>query len=256
MTLEFPESRDVQVEAFLRDGFVVIPGVLSAEQVTAANEALDAIFEREKEIGPERKWHNNTYKVAYMLPQKDPLFRTLCFSDTVLGLMRELLGARMVLGSLNGLSMTPGGEIQRLHIDQEESVPGEVLTINAMHTLDPFTEENGGTRVVPGSQRRRWDRGFDREEMEKEAVYLEAPAGSLVAFNGGLWHAGSRNRTDRPRRALHAFFHKPWIVPQWDYTRSFTPDVVEQLTKEQLRLFGFGARAKWYDVETDDVGGF
>jgi ectoine hydroxylase-related dioxygenase (phytanoyl-CoA dioxygenase family) len=245
-----------QVFAFLRDGYVIVPDVLSAEQVREANEALDAIFEREKEIGPERNWHNATYKVAYMLPQKDPLFRSLCFGETVLELMKALLGPRFVLGSLNGLSMTPGGEIQPLHIDQEESVPGEVLTINAMHTLDPFTEENGGTRVIPGSQRRRWERGLDREEIEKETVYLEAPAGSLVAFNGGLWHAGSRNRTDRPRRALHAFFHKRWIVPQWDYTRSFTADVVEQLSPEQLRLFGFGARAKWYDVERDEIGSF
>jgi ectoine hydroxylase-related dioxygenase (phytanoyl-CoA dioxygenase family) len=234
-------------------GYTIVEDVLDKAEIAATNAILDSIFEREKDIGPLRNWHNDTYKVAYMLPQKDPLFLEFGFNLRVLPLMQMLLGPRCVLGSLNGLSMTPGGQGQSLHLDQEETVPGAVIYINALHTLDDFTRENGCTRVVPGSQNRPIPRGAEREKIEDEAVYLEAPAGSLIAFNGGLWHAGSQNKTAKPRRAIHAFYHRPWARPQWDYPRSLSPEVVETMTDEQKRIFGFRSRPQWYDWQTDEV---
>ena len=234
-------------------GFTIVENVLDRAEIAASNAALGAIFERESDIGPLRNWHNATYKVAYMLPQKDPLFLSFPFNPRVLPLMQFLLGERCVVGSLNGLSMTPGGHGQSLHLDQDQTVPGTVLTINALHTLDDFTRENGCTRVVPGSHERFMPHGEDRALIEEEAVYLEAPAGSLIAFNGGLWHAGSQNRTSHPRRAVHAFYHRAWVRPQWDYPRSLSPEVVAAMSDEQKRLFGFTSRPQWYDYRTDEV---
>ena len=168
--------------------------------------------------------------------------------------MRALLGPGCVLSSLNGLRMTPGGKDQRLHIDQEETVPGPILSINALHTLDDFTRESGGTRVVPESHHRVWTGDADAiEAAEVEAVYIEAPAGSLIAYAGGLWHAGSRNRTNRERRAVHAFFARKWMRPQWDFPRSLSPDVVAALTVEQRQLFGFLGGPLRYDPGSDRI---
>lgn len=231
-------------------GYTIVEGVLDRAEIDAANATLDQIFEREAPIGPQRHWHTNVHKVSYMLPQKHPLFRSVGLNPRVLPLMQMLLGPNCVLGSLNGLSMTPGGGTQHLHLDQPETVPGMVLYINALHTLDDFTRENGATRVVPFSQDRRMERGVN---YDAEAIYLEAPAGSLIAYNGGLWHAGSKNHTDRPRRALHLFYHRPWVKPQWDYPRSLSPEVVAEMTPEQRQLFGFNARPQWYDYRTDEV---
>ena len=234
-------------------GYTIIENVLDKGEIEAANSVLDAIFERESGIGPSRNWHNNSYKVAYMLPQKNSLFLQFPFNPRVLPLMQILLGKDCVLGSLNGLSMTPGGTGQSLHLDQPETVAGAVLYVNALHALDDFTRENGCTRVVPGSQNRSMPGGAERDDIEAEAVYLEAPAGSLIAFNGGLWHAGSQNKTDKPRRAIHAFYHRSWVQPQWDYPRSLSPEVVESMTDEQKRLFGFRSRLQWYDWQSDEV---
>lgn len=246
------QTLEQHAEELRTRGYTIVEGVLDAAQLGAARAALDALFEREREIGPQRGWLNDTFQVSYMLPQKHPLFRSLPLNPRVLPLMQLLLGPNCVLGSLNGLRMTPGGQGQELHLDQPESVPGTVLYINALHALDDFTRANGGTRVVPFSQDWRVPPGTGAQH-EAEAVYLEAPAGSLIAYNGGLLHAGSRNTTRRPRRALHAFFHRPWVRPQWDYPRSLSEDVIAELTPEQQRMFGFEARPPYYDYRTDHV---
>ena len=234
-------------------GYTIVESVLDADQLAETNAALDQIFETEYELGLDRGWRNEVYQVAYMLPQKHPLFRSFPLNPKVLPLMQLLLGNRCVLGSLNGLSMTPGGETQRMHLDQTETVPGALLYINALHALDDFTRANGCTRVVPFSQNRPFSRQMDPAEYEGEAVYLEAPAGSLIAYNGGLWHAGSQNTTDKRRRAIHAFFHKPWVRSQWDYPRSLSAEVIAELTPAQKRLFGFYSRTMWYDYRTDSM---
>lgn len=246
-----PMTLEEHAEEIRTSGYTIVQNVINGTQLREARAALEDIFEREKDIGLERHWHNDVYKVAYMLPQKHPFFRSFAFNPNVLGLMRPLLGPGCMLASLNGFTMSPRGRNHPLHIDQFESVPGAVLSINALHVLDDFSIENGCTRVIPGSQDRVFNSREDAAAHEDEAVFLEAPAGSLIAFNGGLWHAGSRNSTDSPRRAIHAYYSRPWVRPQWDYTRGFTPDVVAQLTEEQKELFGFYAHSGWYDPESD-----
>jgi len=128
-----------------------------------------------------------------------------------------------------------------------------VININALHTLDDFTKANGCTRVVPGSQMRAPGTKIDREQDEPDAIYLEAPAGSLIAFNGGLVHAGSANTTDKMRRCVHAYFTRPWCRPQWDFPRSLSPEVTLTLSADQKKLFGYGAGTQWYDYRTDEA---
>jgi hypothetical protein len=51
--------------------------------------------------------------------------------------------------------------------------------------LDDSAEENGGTRVAPGSHG--WARGPSAEEAtDKDTVAVEGPAGSAFMFDGRL----------------------------------------------------------------------
>lgn len=233
-------------------GYTILRDVLAPEEVATARAALDAVFARESAIAPRRGWLTDAYRVAYMLPEKDPRFLALLQRDELLALVRSVLGADCVLGSLNGLTMVPGGGEQPLHLDQAASVPGMVLTVNALHTLDDFTRENGCTRLVPRSHDRLWS--GDPAELaaaEGEAIYLEAPAGSLIAYSGSAWHAGSSNRTGEPRRALHAYFTRPWLRPHWDFPASLSRRAARCLTAEQRTLLGFGLGPRRYDPWAD-----
>jgi ectoine hydroxylase-related dioxygenase (phytanoyl-CoA dioxygenase family) len=234
-------------------GYTIVEDVLTLDEVERARTALARILEAERDVGTRRGWQNDSWRVSYMLPQKDELFRRMPLNPRVLPLMRRVLGESCVLSSLNGLTMSPGGTAQQLHLDQPEHMPQLAININALHTLDDFTKANGCTRVVPGSHHRAPGTPIDRDRDERDAVYLEAPAGSLIAFNGGLVHAGSANTTPGWRRCLHAYFTRVWAKPQWDFPRSLSADVVATLSEEQKRLFGFGVNPQRYHARADEI---
>jgi ectoine hydroxylase-related dioxygenase (phytanoyl-CoA dioxygenase family) len=240
------------VDEFLERGFTVIPDVLSPADIETGRRLLTEIFEKEREVAGKRGWRNATYQVSYMMVGKHEFFRALPFNPITLSFVRAILGEDCILSSLNGLTMAPGGPNQNLHLDQAEHTPGIVININATHTLDDFTKENGATRIVPFSHKQSGkNRHFD--DFEGKTVQIEAPAGSLIAFNGGAIHAGSANRTNSLRRCLHAFYTRPWIRPQWDFKRSLPSEIIKTLTNEQRRLFGFEAHEPAYDLRTDEI---
>jgi ectoine hydroxylase-related dioxygenase (phytanoyl-CoA dioxygenase family) len=164
--------------------------------------------------------------------------------------MQEVLENDFILGALNGLNMKPGGGGQPLHMDQEDSTGPLVVTVNVLHILDDFTEENGATRLVPRSHLQTWPRrGHAAGEEERErAIQITAPAGSVIAYSGGILHAGSPNRSASPRRALHAFYCRNWVLPHWDFRKSLPKAVLQTLSEEEKKLFGFYHRPDWYDA--------
>ena len=56
-----------------------------------------------------------------------------------------------------------------------------------MWALTDFTEENGATRIVPGSHR------FDSKPeygTHPPSIPAEMSRGSVLVWNGSLWHGG------------------------------------------------------------------
>src|SRR5262245_22799376 len=136
------------LDALRVQGFTVVTDALTMTEVDEARHALDEVFRREDTIAPGRGWQTRVYRVAYMLPQKQPLFRTIVQKAGLLALMQAALADSCILSTLNRLTTSPGGEGHALHLDQDQTVPGTLLTIHAIHALDDFTRENGCTRLV------------------------------------------------------------------------------------------------------------
>lgn len=216
------------------DGFLPLPNLISEETIRRMRERVDELARIEgEEAGKEVHQETGTDRLSDLV-NKDPVFG-LCFTQPrVLAAVAHVLGGDLKLSSLNSRAALPGQGLQALHVDWNGSVPpGEYQVCNSIWLLDDFTEENGATRVVPGSHR--WQT-TPRDGMEDpcsrhpQEVILTAPAGTVVVFNSHTWHGGTLNRSLHPRRALHSYFcrrHQPQQLCQREYIR---PGTYERLS--------------------------
>jgi ectoine hydroxylase-related dioxygenase (phytanoyl-CoA dioxygenase family) len=104
-----------------------------------------------------------------------------------------------------------------------------------MWALDDFTEENGATRVVPGSHR--WtDRMAGPDDATVPAVM---PAGSVMFYVGKIWHGGGANRTDAPRLGVILEYVAAWLRAQENHLLAVPRDVVATLPERLQELLGY-----------------
>ncbi len=152
----------------------------------------------------------------------------------MLAAIAHVLGGDVKLSSLNSRAALPGQGAQALHADWSGPVPeGAYLVCNSIWLLDPFTEENGATRVVPGSHRTGTVPSEAMPEpsaQHPQEVQLLAPAGTVVVFNSHTWHGGTRNNSDAPRRALHSYFCRRGQPQQLDQRGYIRPETRARLS--------------------------
>ncbi|HSS49781.1 MAG TPA: phytanoyl-CoA dioxygenase family protein [Thermoanaerobaculia bacterium] len=208
-----------------RDGYLPLEGVLPLEEVSALNKRLAELTAAEGDrAGLEVHQEKGTDRLADLV-NKDAKFE-VCFSHPrVLAAMKHVLG-EFKLSSLNSRAALPGEGHQALHADSGHPVqPGEYEVCNSIWLLDDFTPENGATRVVPGSHRRGTMPGDEMPnpgDPHPDQIQLTGKAGTVVIFNSHLWHGGTQNQTQSPRRALHSYFalrHLPQQLDQQSYLR-------------------------------------
>ncbi len=183
-------------------GFPPLPNLLSTGQVTAIRQRITEITAVEGEGAGTERLSN--------LIDKDPIF-DICFTHPrVLAAMNHVLNSDFKLSSLNSRASLPGEGLQALHADWDGGVePGDYQVCNSIWLLVDFTQENGATRIVPGSynsSKHPNDALDDPWAKHTEEILLTAPAGTVVIFNSHLWHGGTVNRSDSPRFAMHSYF--------------------------------------------------
>lgn len=90
-------------------------------------------------------------------------------------------------------------------------LPHPNLSNTYPRSIDPFTIENGGTHIIPGSHLWGEDQ-YPNENDPNQGIRVQCPAGSVCLFVSTAWHAGGANRTDKPRMAVACVYGEPWVV--------------------------------------------
>ncbi len=220
-------------ERLARDGYVALPDVLSGAQLDAVRARLAELLATEGDrAGLEVHQEKGTDRLADLV-NKGAVFER-CFTDPrVLACIAEVLG-EFRLSSLNFRAALPGRGHQSLHADWGQPVPpGDYQVCNSIWLLDDFTTVNGATRVVPGSHR---SSSLPRLAMpdptapHPDEVQITGRAGTVVVFNSHLWHGGTQNRSDRPRRALHCLFTRAGNQQQSDQKKYIRPQTLAGLS--------------------------
>lgn len=235
-----------EIEQLDRDGYLPLAGILGVNQVAQMCARLDELMALEGEnAGKEVHQEKGADRLSDLI-NKDPMF-DICFTHPrVLAAISHVLNGDLKLSSLNSRAALPGQGLQALHVDWDGPVPpGEFHVCNSIWLLDDFTEENGATRVVPGSHL--WEK-TPRQPMDDpsaphpEEVLLTAPAGTVVIFNSHTWHGGTLNRTDRRRRALHSYFCRRKQPQQLDQRRYIRRETYDRLSPAARFTLGVSDR--------------
>lgn len=216
-------------------GYTVIPKVLSDGEV---QELRDILTELRESIGTETQHRGTASHVANLVTFSEKFFKCIDHPK-VLPYLEETMGKDLILGSLNSRIVRPGDGNQGLHGD----IPTQLLRpnmppvmMNTVWTLSDYNQDNGATRVVPGSHNLGMGeppKGFS----VKHEVQAICPAGSVIIFNGQLWHGGGENRTQEERYALFGHYRVgPWTRFQCDPHYRFPEPLFELLNDRQKQL--------------------
>ena len=189
-------------------GFVVLENCMGGELLRELREQIHEVSDIERDrAGHEFRTEANAHRLANLV-DKGEVFRRAIVLPRVVERVRHVLGPQIKLSSLNARSADPNGELpQPLHVDMS-ALPDEqgYWVCNTIWMLDDFTPENGATRMIPRSHT--WGRLPEpgNRDAHPDQQLVTGRAGTVVVMNTHMWHAGTGNRTDRCRRALHGFY--------------------------------------------------
>ncbi len=217
-------------------GYLLLPGIMDAALLDRARLRVDELFLAEgASAGSEFKQEPGARRLANLV-NKGRVFEEIILTPIVLECMAQVLGPKFKLSSLNARSTDPHtGAGQPLHADSGAIADDSGYWVcNSVWLLDDFTSGNGATRVVPGSHRRRLlppPEMYQRHPQERLAL---GKAGDVIIMNAHMWHGGTANRTDAPRRALHVYYTR-WDKPQQQWQKRWLSAGVQAALSPEAR---------------------
>ena len=157
-----------------------------------------------------------------------------------ISIVETVLDHELLLSSLTAIETHPGQGPQPLHAD-DGSIPlprpYPPLAVVALWALTDFTEANGATRLVPGTHR---DSRRPRPGEAADTVSAEMSAGSVLIYNGSIWHGGGANESDARRRFIVCNYCAGWVRQEENQLLGLDRDYVATLPPRMRRLVGYG----------------
>ncbi|MEP7022280.1 MAG: phytanoyl-CoA dioxygenase family protein [Actinomycetota bacterium] len=218
------------------DGYVVVSGLMTTEEVAAARADLGRVLAATP-TGRNAFEGFDTQRV-YALFAKTRTFDWAAIHPLLLEVLDAVLG-HYLLSAPVGIRIGPGESAQVLHRDDAVyplPQPHPTVVVNTMWPLDDFTEENGATRLIPGSHR--WEPGRQPRDGDPVVSATMAP-GSVMFYLGGLWHGGGANRTAQPRLGVILEYAAAWLRPQENQCLAVPRGIVRQLPGRLQELLGY-----------------
>lgn len=107
--------------------------------------------------------------------------------------------------------------------------------LNTIWAVTDFTQANGATQVVPGSNH--WEAG--RTAEPHEVGYAEMAAGSVLVYSGSVIHAGGANTSGADRMGLNITYCLGWLRQEENQYLSCPPDIAKDFAPELRALLGY-----------------
>jgi len=196
---------DRETDALDRDGCVVLTNVIDDTLLNDLRAAFEARCGKNGNSAVLKE--SGTRHVKDLV---NGVFDVVYTNSRVLAAVYHVLRNEFRVGQIGGRDPLPGFGQQGLHADWTTRFHGEPFRIvTTIWLLDDFTAENGATRVVPGTHLLLGPppkKFADPASRHPEQKIITGTAGSVLVFNGHLWHSGTTNRSSRSRRVVQCVF--------------------------------------------------
>jgi ectoine hydroxylase-related dioxygenase (phytanoyl-CoA dioxygenase family) len=225
-----------QTAQLSENGYVILKNEISGETLERMRAAIDAINEKTRTGIYEFEGYR-THR-AYCVVSKTREFDELVMNRRVLAVIESYFGEAPQLSASMGMTIYEGQTAQPLHQDSGHfnlPWPRPPLEVNSIWAFDDFTADNGATRFVPRSHTLHGD-----ERPEGEPSIAEMPAGSVLIYDGSLWHGGGASiAKGARRRCINNIFIRQWLRQQDNMYLSIPKEAVLGLPKLMQRLLGY-----------------
>jgi ectoine hydroxylase-related dioxygenase (phytanoyl-CoA dioxygenase family) len=234
-----PEELASHTDRIAEQGWTVVEDAIEPDLVDQLTEALDRL-ERGMGVVPASNAFEGTHTVRiYNLLVHGDVFARVPVHPNVLPLVERVLDPGCLLSSLSSIAIGPDETPQPIHSDDQLipiPKPHPPVVCNSMWALTDFTEANGATRLVPETHLGP-SPDFGRDY---DSIPAEMTRGSVLVWNGSLWHGGGANTTDRRRVGLACNYCAGYIRQQENQQLGIPRKIARQFDERLQRLCGYG----------------
>ncbi len=236
----------VSLEEFSREiderGWVRIPGVLKPDAVEGLGKALESVYKKQRVIQEKNGVAEGLTGTVHCLLGWEKAFDDFMAHLPLQTYLQEFFAKPYILNNYGGVINFPANNIyaNRPHRDVRDFTAPARLMMNMLVMLDDFTLENGATKVLAGSHKRRDEK--EAEYFEERAERVTGKAGDIVLWDSNLLHSAGFNKTDVVRRALTICFSRPYIKPTIDFLSALDKEFIESQNEFVKTMIGYYAR--------------
>jgi hypothetical protein len=233
---DLPEAAALQ----LRDaGYVVVEGPVAEVECAQLAQAYDAAV---LAAHPDDVSVRSSTRVHDFV-NRGPEFDELYLYGPLLAACCRVIGRPFKLSTLLARTLEPGAPAQGLHVDFKRDAAGWPM-VGFILMVDEFCSDNGATRFVPGSHLA--THAPDDVMNDLTAGYVGQVlacgcAGSLIIYNGSVWHGHTANRSTKRRRSLQGAFIRREAQAAIDQAARIRPATLLPHRGIGKVSFGFGA---------------
>ena len=227
------------IEAVRRDGYTIVENAIEPALVEALNSALARL---ERELGAKPAMNSfegcHTVRIYNLLAHGAP-FDAVPTHPNVLPIIEGVLDEGCLISSLSSIAIDPGEIAQPIHADDMViplAKPHAPIVCNSMWALTDFTEANGATRLVPKTHL-----GPNPDYgRQYETIAAEMPKGSVLIWEGALWHGGGANRTGARRTGIAMNYCAGFIRQQENQQLGVPAELARAFPARLQELMGYG----------------
>jgi len=221
------------------EGYTILPDVLEPDLVDEIDQALLVLEHDLGTVPADNLFEGVRTTRVYNLLVHGITFEKIPIHPNVLPVVEAVLDPGLLISSLSSIAIGPDEQAQPIHADDQLiplARPHVPIICNTMWAITDFTEENGATRIIPGSHLR----DEPPNPLERyESIAAAMPKGSVLVWVGSLWHGGGANHTDSRRVGIAMNYCAGYIRQQENQQLGIPSTLVKTFPRRLQELIGY-----------------